>query len=271
DSANWDIGTPALTTQLRGNIRVVVALRALDHGLHSGMFGGLAPDAITAMCRLLASLHEVDGTVAISGLVSRDDTTVDYSEDRVRAEAGLPEGVQLLGQGSYTSRLWTKPSITVIGIDAPSVDESANLLTATCRAKLSMRIAPEEDPDSALRLLTKHLQDNAPWGMQVEVTATDSGSGFTASTQGPYVEAVRAAFADAWGVQPVDTGIGGSIPFIAEFARAFPQASILVTGIEDPDTRAHGANESLHVPEFVKACVAEAILLERCGRINGSD
>lgn len=177
------------------------------------------------------------------------------------------DGVQLLGEGSYTSRLWTKPSLTVIGIDAPSVEEAANLLTPVCRAKLSMRIAPEEDPATALAALTTYLQEHAPWGVQVEVEPEDSGSGVTASTDGPYVEAARSAFADAWGTDPVDTGIGGSIPFIAEFAQAFPQAAILVTGVEDPDSRAHGANESLHVPEFAKVCLAEALLLERCGQI----
>ena len=267
DSANWDIGAPALTTQLRGNVRVVVTVRALDHGVHSGMFGGLVPDAITAMCRLLATLHEEDGSVAVPGLVSRDDTSVDYTPERVHAESGVLDGVQLLGEGSYTSRLWTKPSLTVIGIDAPSVEEAANLLTPVCRAKLSMRIAPEEDPATALAALTTYLQEHAPWGVQVEVEPEDSGSGFTASTDGPYVEAARSAFADAWGTDPVDTGIGGSIPFIAEFAQAFPQAAILVTGVEDPDSRAHGANESLHVPEFAKVCLAEAVLLERCRQI----
>ncbi len=267
DSANWDIGTPALTTQLRGNLRVVVTLRALDHGVHSGMFGGVAPDAITSMCRLLATLHEDNGSVAVAGLISRDDTTIDYPPERIRTEAGLLEGVELLGEGSLTSRLWTKPSITVIGIDAPSVAEGANVLTATCRAKVSMRIAPEEDPATALRALTEHLRANAPWGVHVEVALSDSGAGFTTATQGPYVDAARDSFADAWGVPPVDVGIGGSIPFIAEFAQAFPEAAILVTGVEDPDTRAHGANESLHLPEFLRVCVAEALLLERCGRL----
>lgn len=82
------------------------------------------------------------------------------------------------------------------------------------------------------------------------------------------MDAARAAFADAWQTEPVEAGIGGSIPFIAEFAEAFPQASILVTGVEDPDTRAHGANESLHVPEFARVCLAEAVLLERLGALR---
>ncbi|WP_068433875.1 dipeptidase [Piscicoccus intestinalis] len=268
DSGNWDIGTPALTTTLRGNLRVVVELRTLRHGVHSGMFGGLVPDAITAMCRLLATLHHDDGSLALTGLIERDDAQVDYPPERMRAESGALDGVEFLGEGTLASRLWTKPALTVIGIDAPSVDEAANLLTPVCRAKLSMRIAPEEDPQHAVEVLTEHLRAHAPWGAHVEVTPTDSGRGFTTTTDGPYVDAARAAFADAWQTEPVEAGIGGSIPFIAEFAEAFPQASILVTGVEDPDTRAHGANESLHVPEFARVCLAEAVLLERLGALR---
>ncbi|WP_226344903.1 dipeptidase [Agilicoccus flavus] len=265
DSANWAIGTPALTTTLRGNVRAVVTVRALSHGVHSGMFGGVVPDAVTAMCRLLATLHDDAGSVAVAGLESSDETTVDHDEAQLRADAGALPGVDLIGRGSTTSRLWTQPALTVIGIDAPSVDEAANLLSPACRAKLSMRIAPGQDPDEAMRLLAAHLSAHAPWGVHVEVEPEDSGAGFVTATDGPYVEAARAAFAQAWGTDPVDVGIGGSIPFISEFAEAFPGAAILVTGVEDPDTRAHGANESLHVPEFEKVCLAEALLLQRLG------
>lgn len=267
DSGNWDIGTPALTTTLRGNVRVTLELRTLRHGVHSGMFGGIVPDAITTMCRLLATLHTDDGTVAVEGLQASDEAAVDYDEARIRAESGAIDGLRLLGEGSYASRLWTKPSLTVIGIDAPSVDEAANLLTPVCRAKLSMRIAPTEDPRRALDALTAHLRTHAPWGCELTISEPELGSGFTTTTDGPYVEAARAAFADAWQTPPVDMGIGGSIPFIAQFAETFPHATILVTGVEDPDTRAHGANESLHVPEFTRVVLAEAVLLERLGAL----
>lgn len=268
DSGNWDIGTPALTTTLRGNVRVDVELRTLDHGVHSGMFGGLVPDAITAMCRLLATLHDDSGAVAVAGLLGSDDTQVDYTPERLRVESGVLDGVEFLGDGSYASRLWTKPALTVIGIDAPSVDEAANLLTPRCRAKISLRIAPTQDAGQALEALTEHLLRHAPWGAHVQVSAGEAGQGFTTTTTGPYVEAARAAFADAWQTQPVDMGIGGSIPFIARFAEAFPDATILVTGVEDPDTRAHGADESLHVPEFAHVALAEAVLLERIGALG---
>ncbi|WP_256855749.1 dipeptidase [Ornithinimicrobium cryptoxanthini] len=274
DSQNWKIGVPALTTTLRGLVRVVVEVKALEHGVHSGMFGGAVPDGLTALARLLATLHDDEGNVAVAGLKSSEAADLDYPEEVLRAESGLAEGVQPIGSGSFLSRLWTKPSMTVIGIDAPSVAKAANLLTPVGRAKLSMRIHPAEVPGTAYELLKKHLEDNAPWGCQVSVTLDDEGPGFAADAQGPIYEEARAAFRDAWdGTDPVDIGVGGSIPFVASFAERFPDAAILVTGVEDPDTRAHAANESLHLAEFERVCLAEALLLERLGALptGGTD
>ena len=263
DSSNWAVGTPSLTTTLRGLVRVVVSVRALTHGVHSGMFGGAVPDALTALCRLIATCHDEDGTVAVEGLRHDPPATLDYPEAQFRADAGLRDGGELIGRGTVTSRLWTSPTVTVIGIDAPNVEDSANVLLPTARAKLSVRLAPTQDWRSAVDALTAHLRGHAPWGVEVGVEVDDVGDGFVAATTGPYVDAARAALAQAWGREPVDIGIGGTIPFIAEFQSQFPQAAILVTGVEDPDTRAHGANESLHLAEFERACLAEALLLQR--------
>lgn len=265
DSANWAVGTPSLTTSLRGNVRVLVETRTLDHGLHSGMFGGPVPDGITTMCRLLATLHTDEGDVAVEGLVSEPDPDIDYPEDVLRADSGILDGVHLLGTGSLAARLWTRPSITVIGMDAPAVDVAANLLSPTCRAKLSMRIAATEDPMRAFEAIKAHLISHAPWGVEVRVDLVDAGAGFTASTEGPVVEAAQGALADAWQSEPNAVGLGASIPFISDFAEKFPRAAILITGVEDPDTRAHGPDESLHLGEWEKACLAETLLLERLG------
>lgn len=266
DSTNWEIGTPALTTTLRGMVRVIVTVQTLDHSVHSGMYGGPVPDAITALVRLLASLHDGSGEVAVSGLRQGEAADLGYDEARLRAESGLLEDVQLIGSGSLLSALWTKPAITTIGIDAPSVDTASNTLAASARAKVSMRIAPDEDPRAAYELLRTHLTDHAPWGARVEVDLEDEGAGFSAEPHGPIQDQARAAFRDAWdGTEPVDIGVGGSIPFVAAFAERFPDAAILVTGVEDPDTRAHGANESLHLAEFERVCTAEAFLLQRLG------
>ncbi len=267
DSTNWAIGEPALTTTLRGMIRVVVTVRTLDHGVHSGMFGGAVPDAITALVRLLATMHDDAGAVAVEGLRSGVAADLDYPESRLREESGLLDGVSTIGEGSLLSRIWTQPSITTIGIDAPSVAESSNTLVPSASAKISMRIAPDEDDLDAFALLTAHLERHAPWGAQVEVHLDDRGLGFAADAQGPVYDQARAAFADAWGVPPVDIGVGGSIPFVAAFAEQFPEAAILVTGVEDPDARAHGANESLHLGEFERVCLAEAVLLARLGAL----
>ncbi|MDO5628620.1 MAG: dipeptidase [Mobilicoccus sp.] len=271
DSANWAVGTPSLTTTLRGNVRAVVELATLDHGLHSGLFGGPVPDAITAMCRLLATLHSDAGDVAVEGLLGTDDTDVDYPEDQLRADSGILEGVDLIGTGSLAARLWSKPSMTVIGIDAPATDVAANLLTPRCRAKLSARIAPQQSPEEAFEAIKTHLEKHAPWGSEVTVTLGDAGAGFTASTSGPVVDAANASLATAWDTDPVAVGLGASIPFISLFAETFPQAAILITGVEDPDTRAHGPDESLHLAEFEKVCLAEALLLEHLGGLDTLD
>ena len=268
DSANWAVGEPALTTTLRGMVRVVITVRTLDHAIHSGMFGGAVPDAMTALIRMIATLHDAEGNVAVAGLKSAVAADLDYSEERLREESGLLEGVAMIGSGSILSRLWTKPSITTIGIDAPSVATSSNTLAAQSAAKISMRIAPDEDPEDAYRLLAEHLRANAPWGVKVDVQLDDAGAGFSANANGPVYDQARAAFTDAWGVAPVDIGVGGSIPFVAAFAERFPNAGILITGVEDPDARAHGANESLHIGEFERVCLAEAVLLERLGLLR---
>ncbi|MGZ4599287.1 M20/M25/M40 family metallo-hydrolase [Oryzihumus sp.] len=268
DSMNWGIGEPALTTTLRGMIRVVVTVRTLDHGVHSGMFGGAVPDAIMALARLLSTLHDDEGNVAVKGLKSGEAADLEFTEEQLRTDSGLLDGVHTIGSGSLLSRMWTKPSITTIGIDAPTVSQASNTLVPQASAKISVRIAPDEDPAAAYRLVTDHLKAHAPWNAQVDVHLDESGAGFAADAQGPVYDQARAAFTDAWGTPPVDIGVGGSIPFVAAFAEKFPEAGILITGVEDPDTRAHGANESLHLGEFERVCVAEAVLFERLGTLK---
>jgi acetylornithine deacetylase/succinyl-diaminopimelate desuccinylase-like protein len=264
DSGNWDIGTPALTTSLRGIVAVHVELRTLEHGVHSGTWGGVVPDALTALCRLVATLHDENGEVAIKGLHSSKAADVDYAEDRVRAESSAVDGLEFIGTGSIVDRVWTKPAIAVLAVDAPSVAEASNTLVPAARAKISMRIPPGETTEHAAKLLAEHLESHAPWGSQVTVTLVEAGEPFAIDVRGPAYDAARAAFTAAWdGTAPVDMGVGGSIPFIAAFADAFPKAAILVTGVEDPDTRAHGSNEGLHLAEFERVCVAEALLLSK--------
>jgi acetylornithine deacetylase/succinyl-diaminopimelate desuccinylase-like protein len=262
DAGNWDIGVPALTTSLRGIVNLFVEVRTLASAVHSGMFGGPVPDALTVLCRLLATLHDDAGDVAVPGLVRRPAAPLAYPPDRLRAEAGLVDGAPFVGTGSLVDRLWTKPSLAVLGIDAPGTGEAPNALVPSARAKLNLRIAPGEDPKAAYEVLAAYLRAQAPWGVPVEVTLDQLGAPCTIDATGPAHQAARAAFRAAWdGVDPVDVGAGGSIPFIATFQEMFPDAAILVTGVEDPYSKAHGPNESLHLGEFARACLAEALLL----------
>lgn len=262
DSGNWDIGVPALTTSLRGIVNCFVEVRTLEHAVHSGMFGGAVPDALTVLAKLLATLHDDAGDVAVDGLVGRGGAPVDYPEDRLRAEASMLDEVSFVGTGRLTERIWTKPALSVLGIDAPRTAEAPNALVPSAKAKLSVRLAPGDEPKSAYAAVKAHLEKHAPWGARVEVTFEHDGSPCVIDASGPMFDAARSAFRSAWdGVDPVDIGVGGSIPFIATFQEMFPGAAILVTGVEDPHAQAHGPNESLDLGEFARVCLAEALLL----------
>ncbi|WP_380167922.1 dipeptidase [Jannaschia sp. R86511] len=269
DSTNAAVGVPALTTTLRGMVQAVVSVATLDHTLHSGMYGGAAPDPMTVLLRLLASLHGADGSVAVPGLDDMPEharraaaAQQDWPEPQYRDEAGVLPGVDLPGTGSVAERVWAGPAITVIGVDGPDVAHASNTLQPTARARLSVRIPPGADPDAAFEVLREHLLAQPAGGAEVTVLAEEGGHGFAADTSSAAFGAARWALATAWGRDAVDIGVGGSIPFIADLDRVMPGATVLVTGVEDPDSRAHGTDESLHLGEFAKACVAEALLLE---------
>ncbi|WP_185995246.1 dipeptidase [Nocardioides campestrisoli] len=267
DSGNWDIGVPALTTSLRGLVRADIEVRTLTHAVHSGMWGGLAPDALIALSRVIASLHDDEGNVAIEGLHSGPAADVDYPEERLRAESGAIPGLEWIGSGSAVERLWTKPALSITGLDAPQVDGASNTLVPSARAKISLRIAPGDTAANAVERLREHVEKNVPWGAELTFTVVDTGEATQIDATGPAYDAAREAFTEAWdGTAPVDMGVGGSIPFIAEFLETFPDASVLVTGVEDPDTRAHGANEGLHLAEFEKVVLAEALMLAKLAR-----
>ncbi|HEX4655843.1 MAG TPA: dipeptidase [Streptosporangiaceae bacterium] len=270
DSANWTVDVPSLTTSLRGLAPVTVEVRALEHGVHSGLYGGPVPDALTALCRLLATLHDEQGDVAVAGLARGAADPLDLTEAQLRADAAVLDGVRLIGTGGLTERLWARPAITVIGIDAPSVAAASNTLLPAARAKVSLRLAPGEDVTRARAALASHLEAHAPWGVHVTVEPGATAAPYAARSGGPAYQAARWALAQAWDSPAVDVGGGGSIPFVTGYAEAFPEAEILITGVEDPDTRAHGTNESLHLATFERACLAETLLLHRLGQENSS-
>ncbi len=263
DSDNWNVDTPALTVALRGNVTFTLTVSTLDHASHSGMFGGAVPDAMLATIRLLSTFYAEDGSVAVVGLTSRQTDTPDYDERTLREEAALLDGVTPIGSGTILSRLWNKPAITVTGIDAPTMVNASNTLTPSISVRISARIAPGQKAADAYVAIETHLREHAPFGAHLEITDVDCGNPFLVDTSGWAVAAAKAAMREAWGVEPLETGIGGSIPFISDLVDMFPHAEILVTGVEDPDSRAHSPNESLHLGVFRRAILTEAVLLAK--------
>ncbi len=262
DSGNWAQGEPAFTTTLRGMAELYVEVATLDHGLHSGQFGGLVPDALLVLTRMLASLHDDDGSVAVDGLVETEAPDLDYPEERLRREAGMLDGVEFIGVGSAVQRMWTKPSITVIGIDTTPVDRASNTLIPSARAKISIRVSPGDNPQRAQALVADHLRRSASFGARVTVTPGEFGAPCAMPLEGRYAELAQQAFTEAWGIAPVEMGMGGSIPLAGAFQKLHPGALILASAVVDPSSRMHSTDESLHLGDFAKACRAEALFLQ---------
>ncbi|MGJ3507778.1 dipeptidase [Enemella sp. A6] len=265
DSGNWAVGRPSFTTSLRGMADLTVEVRTSEHGVHSGQYGGPAPDALTALCRLLATLHDEAGNVAVEGFVEADAGDLEYPEAEFRAEAGLLDGVELIGTGSIAQRIWFKPAISVIGIDTTPIDKATNTLIPSARAKLSIRLAPGDTGAEALARVHQHLLANAPWGARVTVTEGESGEPALLPLPDHIAAAADKAFTEAYGVEPVRMGMGGSIPLAQAYQQLYPDSTVLVTAVVDPDSRIHGIDESLHLGDWEKACLAETLLLAELG------
>jgi acetylornithine deacetylase/succinyl-diaminopimelate desuccinylase-like protein len=263
DSGNWRRGVPTLTTTLRGVVDCRVEVRVLEKAVHSGSYGGGIPDALTSLCRLLATLHDERGNVAIAQLTSGTWTGVAYDEEAFRQEAGVRDGVASIGDGPLAERLWTKPAVSVLGIDAPRVREASNQLVPVATAKVSLRIPPGQAADAAMDALVRHLETHAPWGVGVRVDRGTGGQPFAVDADGPSYAAAREAMAEAWGRETVDMGSGGSIPLVPLLAETFPGIAILICGASDELAAAHSVNESLALDELERAAVAEALLFGR--------
>ena len=261
DTGNWRIGQPALTTSLRGIVDCIIEVRTLDHAVHSGEYGGPIPDAIVALARTLASLHDERGNVAVAGRVRTKADPLDLTEEELRRNAGVRPSVRLIGTGGLTERKWTGPAVDVLGIDAPSVKDATNQLVPSARAKVSMRLAPGDDPERAMSALIEHLRSNGPWGAEATVTPGSGGKPYRLEAKGRAFDAMRRAMREAWGRDAVEIGSGGSIPFVADFARTFPGAALLLTGAGDPTSAPHSENESLDLGDLEKSVLAESLFL----------
>jgi acetylornithine deacetylase/succinyl-diaminopimelate desuccinylase-like protein len=234
--------------------------------MHSGMFGGAAPDALAALVRMLASLRDERGNTTITGLDSSQRWLgVDYPAEQFRADANVLDGVALLGSGSVADMLWARPAVTILGIDCPPVVGSAAAIQPRSRARLNLRVPPGTDPEAALSALSAHLEAAAPWGVHVTVEREAAGAPFEARTDGPAYDTLREAFQESYGREMTTAGQGGSIPLCNVFAETFPEAEIMLVGVEEPKALIHAPNESVDPDEIVNMAIAEAIFLRKFG------
>lgn len=259
DSGMWRAGHPAITVTLRGIVACDIEVRTLDHAVHSGEFGGTAPDALTVLAKTLAKLHDDKGNVAVPGIAKGPADPLDLTEAELRSQTGLRPGVRLIGDGGITERMWTRPAVSILGIDSPRIEGSTNQLVPSARARVSMRIPPGQDADAAMQALTSHLRASVPWGAEVTITPKGAGKPYRIDASGPAFTAMERAMRDAWGRDAARMGAGGTIPFVADFAKAFPKAALLLTGAGDPTSNAHSENESVDLGDLEKSCAAEAL------------
>lgn len=264
DMGNLRVGEPALTTALRGDVACIVTVSTLEHPLHSGVFGGAAPDAMMALARLLATLHDDAGDVAVAGVSSTAWDGEDLSEEDYRSGADLLDGVELTGTGPVSARLWSHPSINAIGLDMTTIAGSSNVLIPQASAKVSMRIVPGSEPEAELDALVAHLETHAPWGAKVEVRRTKTAPPFRCATDGPAYAAARDALSEAFGRPVGDAGSGGSIPLLRTLESVAPHAEFILWGPEDVAlSRIHASDESVDPDEIERLVVAQALLLQK--------
>ncbi|MFC4058163.1 M20/M25/M40 family metallo-hydrolase [Planomonospora corallina] len=265
DTGNPRVGDPSVTTSLRGMGAFTVEVRTLKEPLHSGSFGGAAPDALAALIRMLAALHDDHGDIRVPGLPRGTFLGVGPTEEEFRETAGVLDGVSLVGSGSLADRLWASYAITVTGLDVPTVSGAINAVQPMARARVTVRVPPAGDPKTTIEAVVDFLQQAAPWGVQVDFTDYTMGSGFLADTAGSARSALNRAMERAYGRPPRDVGAGGSIPLVSTLVRQFPAAEVLLFGAEDDGASIHAPNERLVIEELRRTIVSEALFLQEYG------
>ena len=271
DGGNYRTGVPTLNSSIRGVTDIVVQVRVLPRAQHSGSYGGPIPDAITALARIIASLHQDDGSVAIEGLQRFGWTGMQIPEDEFREESGVLDQVELIGAGTLSDRLLTGPAVAVLGFDAPAIAGSSNQIVPFARARVSLRIAPGDDPVAARQALVDHLRSHAPWGVEVTFAGTsgfEAGHGHLVDTTRPASRAAMDALEHAYGREAIEMGSGGSIPLVPMLTQTFPGIEILIWGAMDERSFIHSVNESVELSEVERITLAEALFLRNLGGVS---
>lgn len=279
DSMNWEQGEPALTSSLRGVVSVVIEVRALRRSVHSGIWGGATPDPLIALCRVLSSLVDQHGSLVTSiipqkrGAEQTNNARREHlsaaDENELRNRVGLHPGVDFIGDPeiSLLDRLWEGPSVTVIGIDAPRVVGASNSIQPIGRARISLRLPPDEDPQTVRQRLQEHIKEHVPWGLECTVSPFSAERGWRAPSDSPTVAAAFSSLEKGYGRPATAIGMGGSVPAVAMLRRAFGDVEFLLTGIEDHKSHTHGIDESLNLDDWRNACIAESLLFSELAAV----
>jgi acetylornithine deacetylase/succinyl-diaminopimelate desuccinylase-like protein len=282
DTTNFDCGVPALTVALRGLVGMEIEVRALSKTVHSGMWGGPVPDPAMALSKMLATLVDSQGHIAVPGVMDgvpavteaeiSEFKKVPYVEKDFRAQAGMVDGARMIGpdlpKGSEKHahgvspmiQVWRLPSLTVNAVQASSRKQAGNIINDVAWAKITIRVVDGMDPKKTYELLEKHLRAQVPWGLEAGFKVEGCNGAWSTNPTGPAFEAANAALTKGYGREPLKIGCGGSIPFVQPFADALGGAPALLVGVEDPYTNAHGENESLLVSDLRKACLGQIYL-----------
>lgn len=266
DGGNYRTGVPTIGTSVRGVTDCVVRVDVLPIAQHSGAYGGPIPDAIMALARILASLHDDRGDVAIAGLRSFEWDGAAYPEGEFREESRVFDEVQMIGTGTIADRVFSRPAVSVLGVDAPPIEGSSNQIVPSASARVSLRLAPGDDPVEARDRLVSHLRDAAPWGVRVTVDAAEAGMGYLVDTTTPAYVAAKEALAEAFEVDDVvEIGSGGSIPLVPLLAETFPGIQVLIVGAGDHVSNYHSLDESVDLDDLERMALAEALFLSKLG------
>jgi cysteinylglycine-S-conjugate dipeptidase len=265
DGGNERTGVPTIGTSVRGVTDCRVTVRVLPIAQHSGAYGGPIPDAITALCRMIATLHDDRGEVTIEGLHRFEWAGTPVTEESLREESRVLDSVEMIGSGSIADRLFAKPAVAVLGFDAPRVAGSSNQIVPEASARVSLRLAPGDDPQRASEALVGHLRASAPWGVQVEIEADEAGMGYLVDTTTPAYAAAKSALAEAFAHDVVEMGSGGSVPIVPMLAGAFPGMAVLIWGAGDERSNYHSLDESVDLTDLERLVLAEASFIRKLG------
>ncbi|MFL6071097.1 MAG: M20/M25/M40 family metallo-hydrolase [Actinomycetes bacterium] len=271
DGGNEEVGVPVLEVTTRGGVVLTVEVRTLEQPVHSGVFGGAAPDALMALIHILATLHDDVGDVAVAGLRRGTWEGAETSEDLFRRAGGLLPTTPLVGSGTLSSRLWSGPSINVIGLDAAPTATAVNALAPAARAIVSLRTPPDADPEREREILIEHLKDAAPWGVQLDIVQAETWSGWSTSPDGPAISTAREAMTEVFGAPTNVIGSGGSIPLLNVLAEISPQAEFVLWGLSDAESsNLHSADESVDLDELRRIAESQVLFLSRLAGVVGA-